>query len=298
MKPFTLIWTIELQDEGKLVRQFLKEREISKAALTDIKFGGGSITVNSNEMTVRYVLKKGDLLRVVYPPEMPSLGILKEDIPFEIVYEDDYLLVINKSAYMATIPSREHPTGTLANAILHYYEVQGIACTIHIVNRLDRDTSGLLIVAKHRFTHHLFSKQQKVASIKRRYEAFVHGHLFPERGTIDAPIGRREDSIIAREVREDGQPAVTHYFVLTGYDEFTHVSLKLETGRTHQIRVHLAYLAHPLLGDDLYGGKRNLMARQALHSCELSFVHPISGENLTFTAGLPDDMKKVIEKEG
>ncbi|KAA0546719.1 RluA family pseudouridine synthase [Bacillus sp. BGMRC 2118] len=273
-----------------LVREFLKKQEISKVALTDIKFGGGDILVNNVSVTVRYVLREGDVLKVLFPPEKRSDDLLSENIPLHIVYEDAYLLVINKPPFMSTIPSRDHPTSSLANALLYYYEQKNIQSTVHIVNRLDRDTSGLLIVAKHRYTHHLFSKQQKVREIHRRYEAFVHGQIKQDCGTIQAPIGRKEDSIIEREVREDGQDAVTHFEVLARYKGFVHVSLKLETGRTHQIRVHMSHLGHPLLGDDLYGGKRELIARQALHSTELSFTHPITKENLHFEISLPEDM--------
>jgi 23S rRNA pseudouridine1911/1915/1917 synthase len=295
VQPFTLNWKISEQDQGKLIREFLKDRQISKTALADIKFKGGQIQVNSAPITVRHELMEGDLLRVVFPVEVPSKVMAKENIPLSIVYEDDFLLVIDKTPYMSTIPSREHPTGSLANALLYYYEQHGIASTIHIVNRLDRDTSGLLIVAKHRYTHHLFSKQQKSTLINRRYEAIVHGQLGPDNGTIDAPIGRKETSIIEREVRGDGQVAITHYQVIKRYKEFTHLSIKLQTGRTHQIRVHLSYIGHPLLGDNLYGGERRLISRQALHSRELSFRHPMTGEQLTFLTSLPEDIITVME---
>lgn len=294
MNVFTLQWKITKDSSGKLVREFLKLQEISKVALTDIKFGGGSILVNDVPVTVRYKLEEGEVLKVLFPPEKRSDDLPAESIPLSIVYEDDYLLVLNKPPFMSTIPSREHPSGSLANALLYYYEQQNIASTVHIVNRLDRDTSGLLIVAKHRYTHHLFSKEQKVRGIKRRYEAFVHGKVEQRVGMIDAPIGRKESSIIEREVREDGQASITHYEVIGNYDHFTHVSLKLETGRTHQIRVHMSYLGHPLLGDDLYGGSRSLINRQALHSTELSFTHPITKENMHFKIPLPEDMKSLL----
>ncbi|MBM6618257.1 RluA family pseudouridine synthase [Bacillus suaedaesalsae] len=279
---------------GIVVREFLKRQEISKVALTDIKFGGGNILVNDVPVTVRYVLKEGDVLKVHFPPEKRSGDLLPENIQLCIIYEDDYILVINKPPFMSVIPSREHPTGSLANAILYYYEKNNISSTVHIVNRLDRDTSGLLIVAKHRYTHHLFSKVQKVSGIKRRYEAFVHGIVEEDHKTIHAPIGRKDDSIIEREVRDDGQVAITHFDVFGRYKDLSHVSLKLETGRTHQIRVHMAYLGHPLIGDDLYGGSRKLMNRQALHSTELSFVHPITKEHMYFEIPLPLDMNSLL----
>ncbi|MFC3884421.1 RluA family pseudouridine synthase [Bacillus songklensis] len=294
-EQFTLTWSITEKDEGVLVREFLKKHHISKTALTDIKFNGGDILVNGGHVTVRYSLKQGDMLSVLFPPEIPSEGLTGENIPLEIVYEDDYILVINKPPFLSSIPSREHPTGSMSHALLYYYEQQGIASTIHLVNRLDRDTSGLLIVAKYRYVHYLFSKEQQRHTIQRTYRAIVHGTLAFDKGTVDAPIGRKSESIIEREVREDGQHAVTHYKVLQRSEDFTYVALKLETGRTHQIRVHMSYLGHPLLGDELYGGKRDKIERQALHSHELHFYHPILQKEFFFTAEVPGDMKKIIE---
>ncbi len=200
-----------------------------------------------------------------------SADMAAEPIPLSIVYEDDYVIVLDKPPHMSTIPSREHPNGTIANALLFHYEKQQLQTTVHIVTRLDRDTSGLVLVAKHRHVHHLLSEQQKQGKVKRRYEAVCHGYVTPLVRTIDAPIGRKGDSIIERQVRPDGQRAVTHYEVLQQKNEMTHVSIRLETGRTHQIRVHFSHIGHPLVGDDLYGGSRARIDRQALHSCELTF---------------------------
>ncbi|MBM7659735.1 23S rRNA pseudouridine1911/1915/1917 synthase [Bacillus mesophilus] len=294
MEPFTLSWVIGSEDDGKLVREFLKAKDISKIALTDIKFNGGKIVVNSQEVTVRTILKVDDVVKVIFPIEHPSEEMVEENLPLSIVFEDDYLLIINKQAFMPTIPSREHPRGSLANALLHYYKKQGIGSTIHIVNRLDRDTTGLLIVAKHRYTHHLFSKQQKATLIRRTYEAIVEGELKEDVGNINAPIGRKDTSIIEREVREDGQEAITQYEVLNRFKGFTHVSLTLQTGRTHQIRVHMSHIGHPLLGDELYGGGKELIFRQALHSRTLTFTHPITSQPLSFSASLPEDMQQVL----
>ncbi|MBB5325540.1 23S rRNA pseudouridine1911/1915/1917 synthase [Anoxybacillus tepidamans] len=296
MNRFTLRWTIAEQDDGKLVRDFLKEQQISRTALTDIKFHGGTIEVDGNPVTVRHCLRHGETLIVHFPPEERSSDMKAERLPLDIVYEDEYVLVVNKPPYMSTIPSREHPNGTLANALLHHYDEQKLPSTVHIVTRLDRDTSGLVLVAKHRHVHHLLTEWQKRGGVKRKYEAICHGVVNEEKGTIDAPIGRKGDSIIEREVREDGQRAVTHFRVLTRFDRYTHVELELETGRTHQIRVHLAYLGHPLLGDELYGGSRDLIARQALHSKEISFFHPFHQQTYQFSSPLPADMMQLIER--
>jgi len=294
---FTLKYLVDEMDSGKLLREFLKEKQISKTALTEIKFFGGGLFANNVRVTVRYPLKAGDEILVQFPREIPSEDVIPEAIPLNIVYEDDYLLVIDKPANMASIPSREHRKGTLANALLHYYQSCGYGATIHIVTRLDRDTTGLMLVAKHRHAHHLFSLQQKKYAIKRRYEAIAHGMLEMGSGRIEAPIGRKDTSIIEREVRSDGQQAITNYEVLGGFPDYSHVSLWLETGRTHQIRVHMAHLGHPLAGDTLYGGEKTHIARQALHSCELSFYHPVREMQLSFHSSLPEDMSRLVEKE-
>ncbi|AKU27402.1 RluA family pseudouridine synthase [Geobacillus stearothermophilus] len=295
MPPFTMTFSIDEQHDGKLLRQFLQENGISRTALTDIKFHGGALLVDGRPVTVRHVLRAGETLSVVFPPERTSDWMDPEEMPLHIVYEDDYVLVVDKPAGLATIPSRHHPGGTLANGLLHHYRRQRLDSTVHIVTRLDRDTSGLVLVAKHRHVHHLLSTLQQKGKVARTYEAICHGVMVDDEGTIDAPIGRRGDSIIAREVREDGKPAVTHFRVLERLRGYTHVSLQLETGRTHQIRVHLAYVGHPLAGDDLYGGSREMIDRQALHSRQLSFFHPFARRWLTFAAPLPGDMAHLIE---
>ncbi|HHW39042.1 MAG TPA: RluA family pseudouridine synthase [Bacillales bacterium] len=295
MNYLKIQWKIDKKYDGMLIREFLlKEKGISKRALVDIKFYGGDILLNGSHVTVREVLRTSDCLQVWFPPEIRSDGMIGENIPLHIVYEDEHILVINKPPYMASIPSREHQRGTLANALIYYYDQIGLSSTIHIVNRLDRDTSGLMIVAKNSFVHSLFALEQKKKSIQREYEAIVHGGVRDDSGIINAPIGRKEESIIEREVRNDGQHAVTHYEVKKRFSERTLVSLKLETGRTHQIRVHMSYIGHPLLGDDLYGGQRDLMPRQALHSKTVTFYHPLLERELAFSVPLPADMGNLV----
>jgi 23S rRNA pseudouridine1911/1915/1917 synthase len=291
---FRLSWSINEMNEGKLIKDFLKEQAISRTALTDIKFKGGSILVNDVEVNVLYRLELEDELVLYFPPEVPSEGVKGESISLDIIYEDDYLLVVNKPPAMNTIPSREHPTGSLANALVGYYDTIGITATSHIVTRLDRNTSGLVLIAKHRHVHHLFSEAQKRGVVKRTYEAFASGRFNEEQGKIVEPIGRKDDSIIEREVRTDGQYACTNFRVLELFDGFTHLELQLETGRTHQIRVHMAFLGHPLLGDDLYGGETRLIQRQALHCRRLRFFHPFMLEEMEFSCELPEDMKRLI----
>lgn len=294
MKAFQLKWLIQKDHDGTILREFLKEQHISKAALTDIKYDGGQISVNGKEENVRYQLKEGDFVVVTFPREKRSESMKPEKVSFEIVYEDEHCLVINKPPYLSSIPSREHPTGTLANGLLYYYDQINEPHTVHIVNRLDRDTSGLMLVAKHRFSHSLFSKAQQRGEITRTYVAIVHGILKEDKGTINAPIGRKSDSIIERTVCEGGQYAVTHYRVQKRLHDKTVVELQLETGRTHQIRVHMAYLGHSLCGDTLYGGNKLEINRQALHSSQINFYHPILEKSFTFTSPLPNDMEKLM----
>lgn len=295
-KQFQLEWKVSKEDSGMILREFLKTKQLTKRAITDIKFSGGNLLVNGEKETVRRKLSDGDRVSVLFPEEKPSEGLVPQKIPLDIVHEDEHCIVLAKPAGMATIPSRLYPDGTLANGLLHHLQKQGLSSTIHIVNRLDKDTSGLMLAAKHRFSHSLFSVLQKQAGIQRTYTAIVHGTLKQEAGMIDVPIGRKRDSIIEREVREDGQRAVTHYKVLEGKKEYSLVELKLETGRTHQIRIHMSSIGHPLAGDTLYGGSGALMGRQALNSSVLTFLHPFSKQKMKFETALPEDMRKFWEE--
>jgi len=289
MKQFRLTWEAHNEHDGMLLREFLKLKELSKRALTDIKFQGGKITVNGLEKTVRSVVNEKDIITVCFPIEKPSEDLISEDVPFEIIFEDDAVLIVNKPAGIPSIPSREHPTGTLANGILHYYNKIGLQSTIHIVTRLDKDTSGLMLIAKNRYIHYLFSKNE-LKSVSRKYMAIVHGILDQKEGSIRAKIARKCDSIIQREVSDEGQEAITHFEVIQSFEAYSIVQLKLETGRTHQIRVHMSHIQHPLVGDDLYGGSTDSLNRQALHSFKLSFEHPIEKKEYLFEIGFPKDL--------
>lgn len=295
MTHFTLEWKVLPEDDGKILRDFLRKNEISRASLTDIKYNGGKIFVNGEEVTVRKILTEGDAVKVIFPEEKISAGLLKDSIPLNIIYEDPYLLVIDKPHGMSSIPSREHPTGSLANALVGYYEEKGISSTIHIVTRLDRYTSGLVLIAKHRHIHYLLCKEQQNHRIEKIYEALAAGIFQKNKGFIEKPIRRKEDSIILREVHPEGQYACTEYEVIKQYETFAHLSLRLITGRTHQIRVHLSSIDHPLLGDELYGGPRDLITRQALHCKKISFYHPIFHKQYSFECPYPEDMMNVFK---
>lgn len=293
-KTFGLEWMTMDSDDGKLLRNFLGEQHISKRTLKAIKFDGGKIKVNEKEVTVRHFLHAGDKIEVIFPPEEENKQLIAENIPLQIKYEDDYVLVVVKPAHMNTIPSREHPTGSLANALAGYYKQKGLSSAIHIVTRLDRDTSGLVLVAKHRHVHHLLSEQQKQGLVQRRYTAVVEGILKEEKGKIEEPIGRKSTSIIEREVRADGQYACTLFEVVDRLKGYTHIELQLLTGRTHQIRVHLSHYGFPLAGDDLYGGNIKDISRQALHCGSVAFFHPFLKKILRFEEQFPPDMLKLI----
>lgn len=284
--------------DGELLRDAIENQQISKRRLTVIKHNGGKILVNGVERTVRYELTKGDEITVVFPPEKVSDSLVSEKGTLAIVYEDDALLIIEKPPFMNTIPSREHPTGSLANFVRGYFDEKGISSTVHIVTRLDRDTSGLVCIAKNSHVHHLMGKMQKEQSIRKEYEAIVHGHLKEDEQLIIAPIGRNPLSIIEREIRDDGQYAQTEVKVLkrTYYngEPITLVRLQLLTGRTHQIRVHMKHIGHPLVGDDLYGGSREIYNRHALHCVLLEMNHPTSGEKVTISSELLESMKKIV----
>jgi 23S rRNA pseudouridine1911/1915/1917 synthase len=295
MNTTSFTWKITSKWHGKLLKDFLlQEVKVSRRALTDLKFHGGKISINGDDKTVRYQLQEADEVEITFPEEIRSTKLQPEPIPLQIVYEDSHLLIINKVAGMSTIPSREHPNHSVANALLHHYNKQDLSYAVHVVTRLDRDTSGLLLIAKHRFCHHLLSLEQREGTINRTYEAIVHGTLIQEKGKIDLPIGRKPDSIIERTVIENGKRAITNFTCLNRNNHSTYVQLTLETGRTHQIRVHMSAIGHPLFGDDLYGGKREQIHRQALHCSNLTFIHPFTKEKMNFSCQLPNDMKKLL----
>ncbi|WP_261132612.1 RluA family pseudouridine synthase [Bacillus sp. Marseille-Q3570] len=298
MKPLQFTWTVGKASSGKLLREYLlQEKFISRKALTDIKYAGGALFVNDQPVTVRHQLQENDQVTVFFPPEEISESMEPVEIPLSVLFEDDHFLAVNKPADMPTIPSMFRNTDSLAQAVLFYYQQEGISSTIHAVNRLDRDTSGIVMFAKHRYGHSLLSRLQKSGEMNRTYLALCHGVPVEAKGTIEKPIGRKEGSIIERCTREDGQHAKTHFEVLQSFDDYALLRLKLETGRTHQIRVHMAFLGHPLLGDDLYGGHRALIGRQALHSRSLQFYHPFLEKAIEIEAPVPEDMARLIENQ-
>ena len=298
MNQFTLQYTVE---QEMLLRDYLAMHDISKRTLAAVKLGGGNIYVNEIERNVRYIVQPGDLVKIVFPKEERSEGLVPEDGPLQIVYEDEALLVIQKDAGMSTIPSAQHRSHTIANYVAGKFARENIPATVHIVTRLDLDTSGLICIAKNRHIHHILSKQIQTCIFERTYEAVVEGHIVADQWTTNEPIGRKDGSIIERMVRADGQHAITHGKVLkrieNGCGKYTHIALTLETGRTHQIRVHMQSIGHSLVGDDLYGGQTEWINRQALHCKSLTFYHPITKKKMTFTSPTPPDIYRILHNK-
>lgn len=280
-------------EQGMAVGQFLKERGYSRHALTLLKQTEGGILCNGREVYLSQPLRKGDRMDLFLKEEVPE-EIEPVELPFGIVYEDDDLMVVDKPADMPVHPSMKNHDNTLANAAAWYGRTKGDSFVYRCVNRQDRDTTGLLILAKHILSATGLYGQMRAREIRRTYLAIVKG-MIREEGTIDLPVGRKEDSAIERMIDlEHGERAVTHYRPVRQGKDWTLIECRLETGRTHQIRVHMSSFGHPLIGDFLYGSREEQMPRQALHSWKLSFVHPIMGRPMEFVSPLPPDMQKYI----
>ena len=259
------------------------------------------VTVNARPAAKNYRLRAGDEVCAL-PVETVSCEAIAQEIPLDIVYEDADLLVVNKPKGMVVHPAAGHADGTLVNALLAHCgeSLSGINGVMRpgIVHRIDKDTSGLLIVAKNDAAHRGLAEQIKVHSFTRIYEAVVVGHLNPPAGTVNAPIGRHPtDRKKMTVIEKNSKPAVTHYETLAEYPGYSHVRLRLETGRTHQIRVHMASLGHPVAGDTVYGAKKPLpgLDGQCLHAKEIGFIHPISGKELYFTSELPPYFSRFLD---
>ncbi len=273
--------------------------EMSRSAVQKL-IADGNITVNDKKIKANYKVKIDDSIRIILP-EPEILDVRPENIPLDIVYEDGDLAVINKPQGMVVHPAPGHYSGTLVNGLLYHLEnlssVNGDMRS-GIVHRLDMNTSGLMLVAKNDKSHNFLAKCLKEHSINRIYYALVEGNLKDDSGVIDAPLGRSEKDRKKRTVTlKNSKNAVTHYRVLERFSKYTLIRLKLETGRTHQIRVHMKYIGHPVVGDDVYGSKTNKfnLNGQLLHSKSLGFVHPTTGECMEFDSQLPDYFLRVLK---
>jgi 23S rRNA pseudouridine1911/1915/1917 synthase len=296
-----LVHLVEEKDDGLPLIKILRNRmQVSRSLLSKLKMTERGIEVNGKRVYTNTIVHTGDCVELRMVVEQ-SDDILPEPIPFAILFEDEHLLVVNKASGIIVHPTHGHYTGTLANGVVYYWREQGQSYRFRPIHRLDQDTSGVLAIAKSAYVHQHVSEQMKNNQVEKAYLAYVHGIPSCIAGTVDAPIDRSDEHPHIRVVRDDGYASITHYETIATFG--TAVSLqriKLETGRTHQIRVHMKHIGHPLLGDAMYGPtETNLdilnqlhhrINRHALHAESLSFTHPILGERLTFTAPLPEDL--------
>ena len=290
-----ITYTIDNASTGLRIEQYLRRRGYSYQNLARLKKMRESILLNGAWTYMRTAVKDDDILTVHIQEPESSPNIPPVKLPLDIVYEDEDIVVVNKPAGMPVHPSLNNYENSLANGLMYYYQEQGKPFIFRCTNRLDRDTSELTVVAKHMVSSSILSSMGMRHEITREYLAIVRGALKPSEGTIDAPIGRTGSSLIERKIDfENGERAVTHYRVVEEQNGHSLISLILETGRTHQIRVHMKYIGHPLVGDYLYNPDMEYIDRQALHSHRLSFTHPVTGEKMEFTAPLPADMRKIL----
>jgi 23S rRNA pseudouridine1911/1915/1917 synthase len=305
-----MICTVREKDTGLRLDAYISSAsELSRSAAAKL-IEDGKATVNGKPQPKKYAVKLGDVIEITIP-ECEECEALPENIPLDVVYEDDYIIVINKPSGMVVHPAPGNYTGTLVNALLYHCKdsLSGIGGVIRpgIVHRIDKDTSGLLVCAKCDEAHAFLSDEMKVHNIVREYHALVSGGFSDDTGTVNYPIGRhptdRKKMAVIRDGSGSAREAVTHYEVVARYGQVTHLKLVLETGRTHQIRVHMSYIGHPLLGDEVYAKNKTrfeqlhptLFDGQALHAARLTLTHPKTGERMVFEAPLPDNFKRCLE---
>lgn len=289
-----LSYTIKNNENFDNVKEVLKTRfEISDRLLLKLK-NNNKIFLNNSSCGIKADVHSNDTIEVHLDFKENNSNIVATKMQLNIIYEDDYLLILNKPAGIPIHPSMQHYEDSLSNGVKYYFDSINLNKKIRPVNRLDKDTSGIVIFAKNEYIQECLIRQMKKHCFIKEYIAICNGTLANSKGTIDKPISRKPNSIIERCVDSNGDYAITHYTVLKSNSEVSVLHILLETGRTHQIRVHLSYIGNPIIGDTLYGSSSDLIARQALHSYKLSFIHPISKNKMILTAPLYDDMEKVI----
>lgn len=295
-----LHWIVQSEQVKERIDKFLKTslgEDISRSQI-QLWIENGNVTVNGDLVKANYKVDTDDSITLVLPPP-ENVEIIPEDIPLDVYYEDSDVIVVNKARGMVVHPAPGHGSGTLVNALLyHCKDLSGINGELRpgIVHRIDKDTSGLIMAAKNDKAHASLAAQLKDHSVTRKYYALVHGNVSHDQGTVDAPIGRDiHDRKMYTVTERNSKHAVTHFHVVERFGDYTLLELKLETGRTHQIRVHMKFIGHPLVGDPLYGRSKGIkMDGQALHAAVLGFVHPIKGEYMEFEAPIPSDMEELL----
>lgn len=292
-----LKFEVKNDEAGMKLREYLKKNAQLSTRLIKGAAIQGRIEVNNKVEKLNYVLKEKDVIGFEVKKE-ESQNIEPEKMDLEVIYEDSDLIVVNKSPGIVVHPTKSYPHGTLANGLIYYFRDKGEDCIVRLVSRLDMDTSGLIIVAKNQFSHMALARDMQKEEFQKSYLAVVHGNITESEGTIDLPIYRPTDDSIKRVVDERGQKSITHFKVVKSFEKGDLVRLTLETGRTHQIRVHLSHLGHPIFGDSLYGVEDDslLIKRQALHAYRLAFPHPRSGELIELESDLPEDIEELIKE--
>ena len=300
-KEKTIEYTVTKQEEGKRIDRFLSEQaeDMSRSYLQKL-LKDGRVTIQGKACKSSYKVEEGDHILLTLPPDQ-ILELTAENIPMDILYEDEDLLVVNKPKDMVVHPAAGHYSGTLVNALMYHCgdQLSGINGVMRpgIVHRIDKDTTGALVICKTDRAHHSLAEQLSVHSITRRYRALVWNNIKEEEGTVNAPIGRDPKNRKKMAINySNGKEAITHYRVLERFGKFTYIECELETGRTHQIRVHMTSIGHPLLGDEVYGPSRSSfkLQGQCLHAMVLGFIHPVRKEYMEFTAPLPDYFEKLL----
>ena len=288
--PEQLKFSVEEKHDNMQAKRYLKQvHGLSTRLITRLKNTPEGILMDGKLLRAVDFVKAGAVITVNLPDEQ-SEYIEPIEGKLEILYEDSFILAVNKPPFMPVHPVKQHQTDTLANIVVYYAQKRGESYVFRAHNRLDRDTSGIVLIAKDKFTINILKN-----GVKKTYTALVHGKI-GHGGTIAKPIGLLDDSKMVRHVLSEGTPAITHYAPIAFNEQATLLKLRLETGKTHQIRCHMSSMGHPLVGDDLYGGKRDFINRQALHCGTLEFTHPVTSEIITVTAPLPNDIENAVKQ--
>ena len=287
-------FTVTAEEDDQEVRLLMRKHFDFSSRLRNKIKREHLLMINGKPAEGFHRVSEGDVVSVDLPKEVSHFQ--PEDIPLDIVYEDEDLMVINKAPGTVVHPTKGHLSGTIANGLMHHMSLTGQEFKIRFVNRLDMDTSGLLLVAKNSYAQTGYVKASDRGQVLKEYIALVHGRMEEAEGSIDLPIAEPLPERKNRRIHPEGAPSLTHYEVMDRFQGYTLLRLRLETGRTHQIRVHLSHIGHPLAGDLLYGGTQDMIGRQALHAAVLAFEHPVKKEPLRFEAPLPDDITDAVNR--